>query len=259
MKRLLYLTYIGLLLPFAFACQEENIEPNGQIIETFSDTLEVKTLPCTEYSFFHKDFGNVAFGNARGDVLFVGFSTTFPQQARTPLLFTYHQVEAVDNASFSEYGPTIKIQLKPGTTCNQVEQMIQKLEKHHAVQFALPAVNDPNGFYSWLGLTNEFLVFFFGDENLPQFEALVRSTNTKILAQENFDGLYFCKLSADKHSQGNVLAMCTLFNQQDYIFEAVPNYILQFPPFGPFAAQATTTTAEEVKKKGLSALKNPNK
>ena len=223
MKRIIYIAYLSLLALILISCEQENVAPNGALAATTPDAARTS---CQSYNYLTKT-GVFQFGNVRTDYILVGFADNVTPAQQQALLSQYTIFDQIDGEFFTDSGIVTIVKLTGNATCSQVEQMLSDLEKKNEVNFATPTFNDPNGVFSWIGQTNEFIVTLKNAKQYRQLEQLARITRTTIVTSIT-DEIYI--LSADKNSVGDALQMSSLFNLSPFVASAEPNFLLQAPP-----------------------------
>jgi hypothetical protein len=228
MKRLIYLTYLGLLAFILVACEKEALTPAKDEAAIPFTEAEAKKA-CAVYAYKENIRGVVNFGNARPDVLIIGFRNGLSLQRREQILSQYSAYQSIDGEFGMDSGILTIVNLKPGITCGNIAAMINHLETRPLVRFAAPTFDpdDPTVF-KWLGLTNEVIVTMKNATSGPALQLLCRQTNTRIVAQFAPDTYL---VSADKYSTGNALKISTLFNKSPKVYNAEPNLLFQLAPF----------------------------
>ncbi|MBC3538164.1 hypothetical protein ACFSC6_00520 [Rufibacter sediminis] len=224
MNKLSSLLSLSFATFFLFSCEKEEIEPNinAEVVSESRGTY------CNEYSYFNKVSGPVSFGSARGGVLLVGFQEGLSMEARHQILSRYSQFKSIDGEIFMDSGVITRVNLTPWSTCSDVERLMERLKREGAVSFAYPffepQTTDPTE--AWVGSSNEFMVSIEGNGTYEQLEQLMARTNTKLVFSFS-DDIHL--LRADKFSTGNVLTICSIFNQQSFITVAEPNLVYHIP------------------------------
>ncbi|WP_205503295.1 hypothetical protein [Rufibacter psychrotolerans] len=192
---------------------------------------DARVADCRNYSYFNKVYGTVQFGAVRGEKILVGFAEGLSAEDRHRILARFPQFHSIDGDVYMDSGLITRVALYPGSTCEEVEKLLEKLEREPAVQFAYPffesASADPTE--PWVGLSNEFMVSTEGSGTFAQLEQLMAQTKTKLVFSFTED---IHVLRADKNSTGDVLRICTIFNQQPFITVAEPNTIYHIPDTG---------------------------
>ncbi|QHL86103.1 hypothetical protein GU926_01025 [Nibribacter ruber] len=222
MKRLLIFSYIGLIVPFLISCDSELVAPAG--------AAQVQTQAaygsCRTYQYISKGGEETNYGAAYGEVLLVGFREGMTLKEKEKLVRQSSLYKSIAGEVAMESGLITLVQLKPRSTCADVELLRDQLQRHPDVLFANPAFKaqpGQEGEVAWLGLSNEFLVFIEPGTQ-AQLEALVAQTNSTLVFSLS-EELHL--ISVTKTSQGDALALSNLFNQQAFVVTAEPNFVLQ--------------------------------
>ncbi|MFC5271080.1 hypothetical protein [Adhaeribacter terreus] len=224
MKRLIYITYLGLLALILISCHKENVAPDGALATPTPN--EARFGSCFSYHYLTKT-GVFQLGNARTDYVLVGFGGNVTLAQQQALLSQYTIFDQIDGDYFSDSGIITIVKLNSNATCQAVANMINNLERKRQVKFAGPVFNDPNGVLAWIGQTNEITVTLKNAAYYPHLQQLARITRTTIVTNL-WDDTYL--LSADKNSAGNSLQMTSLFNVSPFVALAEPNFLAQSPP-----------------------------
>jgi len=224
MKRLIYITYLGLLVLILISCQKESVAPLGAAPDIPAD--ETRAGYCRNYSYLTKQ-GVFQLGNLRTENILVGFADNVTPTQQQTLLSQYNIFDQIDGDYYADSGIITIVNLKSSATCQTVESMLRSLENRRQVKFAGPTFNDPNGVLAWIGQTNEIMVTLKSAAYYKQFKQLARITRTTIV-DNLWDDTYL--LSADKNSAGNTLQMSSVFNVAPYVYIAEPNFLMQAPP-----------------------------
>lgn len=220
MKRLIYITYLSLLVLILASCQKENLAPAGVPAEENTDNLK-QGKSCRQYSYFTK-FDHIQMGSARADYITVGFANHLPAVQQRAILSQYPIFDRLDGDFPLESGLITFVKLKPTATCLSVEQMINSLENHKKVKFALPVFDDPDKLSLYWALSNEIIVELKDPAYYPKFKLWTKLTGTEIV--ENLGNMYLL-VSTNKYSLGNALELSSLFNTSHFVDAAGPNFI----------------------------------
>jgi hypothetical protein len=251
MKRLIYLTYLSLLVLILFSCQQEQILP--QTAEAAQVNSEAKIGICKPY-FYTTKTGIMHLGNARGDYVLVGFNPALTLADQQKILSRYSVYDTTDGDFFMDSGLITVVKLKAGTSCTAVDNFLMLLQTRPAVQFALPVFNPlpgQEGIFEWVGLTNEFMVKLKAPNAYQHMSQMAKLTNTQIVT--NLDDVTYI-LSANKNSAGNALEMCTVFNRSPRIVGADPNFLYQLSPFEGMRKMPKRTPQKELRKKQVASI-----
>ncbi|GAA4296321.1 hypothetical protein [Nibribacter koreensis] len=236
MKRLLLFSYILIVFPFLVSCESELVAPAGA---TNSQTKESYGA-CSTYQYISKAGDVTSYGTAYNQIVLVGFREGVSLKEKQQIVRTSSVYKDIVGEVALDSGPITLVQLKPRSTCADVELLRTQLERYPEVLFANPAFATQDPEISWIGLPNEFLVSIEPGTQ-PQLEVLVASTQTSIVFSLS-EELHL--LSADKNSNGDALAMSNLFNQQAFVVSAEPNFIFQAKTSGLDGAASQTILKE---------------
>lgn len=228
MKRLIYITYLGLLALILISCEKEVIAPDVITEESSLAAERSAGTSCTNYSYQTKT-GTEQLGNARTDVMLVVFKPGVTPAQQLNTLSQFNIFRSISSSMLNDSGEEIQIvELKKNATCDNVEMMLILLEANQKVKYARPAFNGPpNSGILWLGLTSEFIVTLANPNHAAKLQKLANLTNTVIIDDWG-NGTY---LMGTTRNSGNALQMSTIFNQHPAISIAEPNFIFQFAPF----------------------------
>ena len=210
------------------ACQiGGGIEPS---VTTLVLPYEAKIASCTTYSFEDNANSNIILGEARGDMLLVGFAPGLSREAQERVLAQYPFFDRLDGEVALESGNITKVLLHPDATCFEAEKMLKMLQKQDEVVFATPAFHPKPSeadAYQWVGLSNEILVSVESPEALEQLEHWMKKTKSTLVLSLS-DELHL--ISADKNSKGNALELSSSLNQLAFVAAAEPNLIYSLTP-----------------------------
>ncbi len=223
MKRLIYLTYLSLLILFLLSCQKENVLPAQDGSMEMAGT-NLKKPVCTSYSFSTKT-GVVNLGSIWTDNILVVFERNATQAQKRSILSGYQIYKEVVNKPLSEALDTMYVvQLKPNATCVLVENMLTGLNNNSLVKNAIPTFDGYQFNMLWVSTTNEMFVALNDPADHNQLVQLVLATNTEIV-EDWGGGLY--TIGINKNPTSNILAIVSQFNAASFISEALPNYYFQ--------------------------------
>ena len=221
MKRLIYITYLGLLALLLISCEKENIAPAAS--EEFISLDNMRSGgACPNYSYQTKT-GTVQLGTVGGEFAIIGFNPTVTPTQQQTILSGFSIFDVINGDAYFESGIATLVKLQPGTTCNQVESFMKQLEKNQAVDYVVP-VFDGTGvfsFYDWVSPSPELIVTLTDPQHYRFLEQFARNTKTQIVA--SFDEVTFI-LAANKKSSGNVLELSSLLNSSPKVDAAEPNF-----------------------------------
>ena len=225
MKRLIYITYLSLLVLILISCQKENVVPAGAPEEFQAESARI--YQCNSYSYNTKT-GPVNLGSVKSDVILVIFEQGISSAQRQAILTSYQIFRQTESEFFTDSGDTIQVlRLKPNATCNSVETMLASLDRNNSVKFAMPVFSAPvNSGLVWIGQTHEFLVTLANPNHYSKLLKLAAATKTTIVDDWG-GGLYMMKINPN--SIGNTLEVCSYFNSLSYISIAEPNFLMQGP------------------------------
>lgn len=228
MKRLIYLTYLGLLVLILISCQKETVLPEDAVVtETAPEARKSGPQGCRPYFFISKT-GPVFLGPASPVLVMIGFGNKVSRNEKKKILSRQPAFQAIDSELPLEDGSFVTIvKLKKNSNCHTVENFMRQVlhQNSNKVLYALPsfgAAYTP----SWLGLTKEFLVGLDSPNPAADIKRLTALTRTKIVY--TFDDSFYI-LAADRNSRGDVLQMCTFFNAMPRVAFAEPNFVTQAP------------------------------
>jgi hypothetical protein len=191
---------------------------------------ESRTASCTNYVHEGKNGDNIRLGNAKGDIILVGFAADLSLENKESVLAKYPFYERMDGEVSMDSGLITKVVLKPEATCFEAEKIIKDLQKQTGVFFALPTFlpsPEQQGTYAWVGLSNEIIVSLEEGTPLDKFEAALAATGAQVVFSLT-DEIHV--VSVDKTSSGNALAVAKQFNALDFVATAEPNLIYTMAP-----------------------------
>jgi hypothetical protein len=238
MKNFFSLTFLSFAALFLFSCEKEVVEP------TISEELYLdgRAANCSNFSYFNKQSGLVQFGQARSEMLLIGFQAGMSLKARQTVLGKFPQFSTIDGEIPMDSGVITRIQLHPGSSCADIEKLLQRLKKESSVSFAFPFFGEDatTPEVVWQGLTNEFMVSIEGRGTYAQLKQVMALTRTKLVM--SFDENIHV-LSADKNSIGNIFEVLTIFNVHPAIAVAEPNVVYYYPSSDQVNQTASEKTA----------------
>ncbi|KAA9340187.1 hypothetical protein [Adhaeribacter soli] len=230
MKRLIYLTYLGLLFLILISCQKESVAPApAPATEVNSEArMHPGNQGCPPHFFISKT-GPVFLTPTCQVLVTVGFADQVSSAEKQRILSQYSLVEQIESEYPLEDGSFATIvKLQNGNNCIDLEKFLWQLMQQNprTIMYALPSFGDAY-MPSWLGLTQEFFVGLNSSNPAADIQRLTALTRTRIVY--TFDDSFYI-LAADRNSRGNVLQMCTFFNALPKVAFAEPNYLVQAPP-----------------------------
>lgn len=225
MKRLIYITYLGLLALFLIACDKENVAPEAATQNASLSDLRFGGS-CSTYSYQTKN-GTVHFGNTRGDYAIVGFKPNVTPAQQQTILSRFSFFDTTDGDAFFESGVATVVKFLPGTNCQQVDLFSKQLEQHPGVDYVLPVFNGTGVFsqYDWISPSPELTVTLKHPQHYRFLEQFARSTKTQIVT--GLDDVTFI-VAANKKSTGTILELASQLNASPKFINAEPNFYGQF-------------------------------
>src|SRR6476660_8834277 len=141
MKRLIYLTYLGLLALMLISCEKEQIMPADAASDLQAKKGRLNN--CNTYSYATKT-NVVELGSAGIDFVIVAFDPQVTPAQQLTILSRYNIVKAILHSTYNDSGEEMQIvALKPNATCTNVEAMLAQLEANSLVLFANPTFSAP--------------------------------------------------------------------------------------------------------------------
>src|SRR6478609_11321220 len=101
MKRLIYLTYLGLLALMLISCEKEQILPADAATDL--QATDAKINSCNTYSYATKT-NVVDLGSARTDFVIVAFAPQVTPAQRSTILSRFNIVKGISNSMFNDSG-----------------------------------------------------------------------------------------------------------------------------------------------------------
>lgn len=217
MRFFLYLHCVFLL--FLFACKKPAEKTTAPITAE-----KTRYTDCPDYFYYYQQ-EKIAL-TLKPDIILAGFQPNLDTDAKTKLLKTIPEYEAISEEQTGSTGPFHIITLRNTTTCLRTLEIMKQLQQKPEITFANPAFApgaNLGGEYTWMGLTPGILVTLKSPEQLPQLQTLLTETRTQ-LADELGPGTYL--INVPKNAKGTALEMANYFHEQPFISNAEPDFYL---------------------------------
>jgi hypothetical protein len=215
MNRLTYLIYLGLSIMMISACQQENVIPDHGT--PLAGTHARSSALCNAYSYYSKT-GIVQVGTPYGQQIIVAFKSNLTLAQRRAILTQSPLVDMLLPTQLTSASGDIMsfVQLKAGTTCEDVEALRTNLAKHHAVNMVLLSY-EKAGITGHTDYFNAILVKLKSPTSQTALQRFARSSKTQIISSPNGLTQDYYVLRVTKNSDADIFGIAGALNANSLV------------------------------------------